>query len=121
MILEALIGALAPVAVDGVKRIINFKTGGAKPVTVDEQIRLDTAEIEKLKALAEIDRPSGNPSQWVVDLRASSRYVCAGACIFAGGIAVFLPVDTVIKTTCLELANIALGFLFGARIISNHK
>lgn len=121
MILEALIGALAPVAVDGVKRIIHYKTGGAKPVTVDEQIRLDNAEIERLKVLTELDRPVGNPSQWVVDLRASSRYVCAGICIIGGGLSVFLPVDPAVKTTCLELANIALGFLFGARIISNHK
>ena len=77
MILETIIGALVPVGIDGIKSLIGMFTGGVKPISVDEQIKMDNNEINKLQALAALDNPYGSPSQWVVDLRASSRYLGA--------------------------------------------
>ena len=40
MILETIIGALVPVGIDGIKSLIGMFTGGVKPISVDEQIKL---------------------------------------------------------------------------------
>lgn len=85
MILESLIlPAVLPAAIDALKNLfggIGRKIGGMSP---DDQIKIQMADVEKLKALAQLDNPAGTPSQWVVDLRASFRYISAGASILAG-------------------------------------
>lgn len=118
MIVESLIGALVPVGVEAIKQVITNFTGGVKPTTIAEQIHLNNAEIEKLKALAALDTPVGNPSQWVVDLRASSRYVGALITIFVGLSTLYIQeMPEQVKVIGLEAANIAFGFLFGTRIV----
>ena len=121
MILETIIGALVPVGIDGIKSLIGMVTGGVKPISVDEQIKLDNNEINKLQALAALDNPYGSPSQWVVDLRASSRYLGALFVIVVGIGTLFLPVVPEIQRIGIEAANIAFGFLFGTRIMANLK
>jgi len=121
MILETIIGALVPVGVEGIKQLIGKFTGGVKPITIDEQIRLDQSEINRIEALAKLDNPYGTPSQWVVDLRASSRYLGALTVIAVGLSTLFLPVDPYVQRIGLEAANIAFGFLFGSRIMANLK
>lgn len=121
MLLESIIGALIPVGVEGIKQAVNKWTGGVKPTTVDDQIKLDNSEIERMKAVAQLDTPVGTPSQWVIDLRASSRYIGALAVIVGGFATVFIPVDPSIKVLGVEAANIAFGFLFGSRIIVPRK
>lgn len=122
MIIETIIGALVPVAAEGIKSAINKWTGGVKPLNIDEQIKLDQSDIEKLKAVASLDNPGGTPSQWVVDLRASSRYVAAGVVILGAIAAMFTPsVPVEIQKTSLEAANIVFGFLFGSRITAGWK
>jgi hypothetical protein len=121
-LLTTLLSALLPVGVEGIKQVIVTKLGGVKATTVDEQIRLDQNDVEKLKALGTLDTPGGTPSQWVVDLRASSRYLGALFVIAAGIVAIFLPgIDVSIRAIALDAANIAFGFLFGTRIISSWK
>jgi len=118
MIIESLIGALVPVGVEAIKQLITNFTGGVKPTTIAEQIQLNDAEIEKLKALAALDTPVGNPSQWVVDLRASSRYVGALVTIAVGLSTLYIQeMPEQVKVIGLEAANIAFGFLFGTRIV----
>lgn len=119
MIIESLIGALVPVGVEGIKQVLARFFGGVRATTIDEQIKLDANEIEKIKALAALDTPIGVPSQWVIDLRASARYVGALAVIAVGISALYLPVDKGIQAIALEAANIAFGFLFGSRIVAN--
>jgi hypothetical protein len=119
MILETIIAALVPVGAEAVKQLINKFTGGVKPATIDEQIRLDQNDIERTKALAALDTPIGQPSQWVVDLRASARYVGALVVILVGVFGLFAPIDDSVKSMGLEAANIAFGFLFGSRIVSH--
>ena len=121
MILETIIGALVPVGIDGIKQLIGMFTGGVKPISVDEQIKMDNNEINKLQAIAQLDNPYGVPSQWVIDLRASSRYLGALFVIVVGIGTLFLPVEPEIQRIGIEAANIAFGFLFGTRIMANLK
>lgn len=122
MILETVVASLAPVGIEAVKQLITKWTGGYKPATIDEQLKLEQAEIERLKAIAELDRPIGSPSQWVVDLRASSRYVGALAVIAAGFSTLFMEgLDAAVIMTALDAAGICFGFLFGQRVLVNMK
>jgi hypothetical protein len=121
MILETIIGALVPVGIDGIKSLIGMFTGGVKPISVDEQIKLDQNEVNKLQAIAALDNPYGQPSQWVVNLRASSRYLGALFVIVVGIGTLFLPIEPQIQRIGIEAANIAFGFLFGTRIMANLK
>jgi hypothetical protein len=121
MILETILGALVPVGIDGIKSLIGMFTGGVKPLNVDDQIKLDQNEIAKLEAIAKLDNPYGQPSQWVIDLRASSRYLGALFVILVGISTLFLPVAPEIQRIGIEAANIAFGFLFGTRIMANLK
>jgi hypothetical protein len=118
MLIETIIGALVPVVAEGTKQVLARWFGGVRATTVDEQIKLDQNEVERLKALAELDKPIGQPSQWVIDLRASARYVGALAVIAVGISTLYFPVADVIQKMALEAANIAFGFLFGSRIVS---
>ena len=119
MILETIIAALVPVGVEGIKQVINKFVGGVKPTTIAEQIELDRLDVERAQALAALDTPVGQPSQWVVDLRASARYVGALLVIGIGVSSIYLPVDDYTKGIALEAANIAFGFLFGSRIMAH--
>ena len=117
----ALISALIPVGVEGAKQVINKAVGGPKPTTIDEQIKLEQADIARLEAVAKLDNPYGTPSQWVVDLRASARYIAAWAVILGGGAVLFTGADIQVKALAVEAISVAFGFLFGTRIVANLK
>lgn len=117
MLLESIIAALVPVGVEGIKQLIATKTGQIKATTVDEQIKLDQNEIARLEAVAKLDNPSGTPSQWVIDLRASARYIGALIVIAAGIVTLYTDIKPEVQVVALEASNIAFGFLFGSRII----
>lgn len=119
MIIETIVGALVPVGAEAIKQLVTRFTGGVRPTSIAEQIQLDQSEIERLKALAALDNPGGTPSQWVIDIRASSRYIGALLVIAVGIGSIFIPgVELKVKEIALEAANIAFGFLFGARIVN---
>jgi hypothetical protein len=119
MILETIIAALVPVGAEAIKQVINKFVGGSKPVTIEEHVAMGRLEIDRINALAVLDNPGGVPSQWVIDLRASARYVGALLVIVTGISTLFLPVDDNIRYLGIEAANIAFGFLFGSRIVAN--
>ena len=122
VLLTTLLSALIPVGVEGIKQGITALTGGIKPTTVAEQIQLEEQDIKRMAAVAALDNPGGTPSQWVVDLRGSSRYIAAFVVIFGGvGLAFISNIDFAVKAMALEAANIAFGFLFGQRILTNYK
>jgi len=121
MIIESIIGALVPVGIEGIKQVINRLTGGVKPTTVAEQIELEKIDISRIEAIARLDTPTGTPSQWVIDLRASARYIGALFVIAIGISTIFLNVPEQIQRIGIEAANIAFGFLFGSRIMANLK
>ena len=117
VLLTTLLSALLPVGVEGIKQIITTKMGGVKPTTIAEQLQIDESDIKRLQAVAALDNPGGTPSQWVIDLRASSRYIASGVVILAGCSCLFIPnIALEVKALGFEAANIAFGLLFGSRI-----
>lgn len=125
MALETILGAtLIPVLTDLVKSGAGAVTRKFLGLSVDDQIKLDNASIEKLKALASLDTPHGQPSQWVVDLRAASRYVMAAVLILSGVAVALAGVkgnDQGIITLGAEIAGFPFGFLFGERMVLSFR
>ncbi|OIP35447.1 MAG: hypothetical protein AUK27_04725 [Deltaproteobacteria bacterium CG2_30_66_27] len=117
-ILSLVVPALIPAVADGLRGIFSRLTGGAgaKPQNVEEQIKLTTAENERLKALAELDKPSENISPWVADLRASFRYVAGGLIILGAVSTLYLPADLLVQDAIWNLAGSVFAFLFGDRM-----
>lgn len=116
-LLETLIlPALLPAAVDGVKNLITKFTGGFRPANIEEQLKLDNANVERLKALAQLDNPFGTPSQWVVDLRASFRYITAGVAVGAAVLTLFVPVTDPVRELAFTWGMGAFSFIFGERM-----
>lgn len=120
-ILSVLSSALFPAGVDLVKDVVHkvFKINPAQARSVDDEIRLQTAEIEKLRALAELDKPAGEISRWVADLRASIRYILALIIFGLTGFSLFVKIDLSLKEALLNLSGIVFGFFFGDRVYIN--
>ena len=112
----ALLSALAPAAVDAVKSLfgaIGRKVGG---LSVDDQLKLQQGDVERLKALAALDNPYGTPSQWVIDLRASFRYIAASVCVLGGLAPLVIPPLAGLAPLGVEVATAAFSFIFGERM-----
>jgi hypothetical protein len=90
MIETALLGALLPAGVDLAKTMFGGLARRWGGLSVDDEIKLENAGIERLKALAVLDTPVGTPSQWVVDLRASFRYIACGIFVVGGLSTIFV-------------------------------
>jgi ABC-type multidrug transport system permease subunit len=119
-----------PAVADGLKGVFQKFFGGTKPVNVDEQIKLMQAETEKLRIIADLDRPAANISQWVADLRASFRYIAAGFILVTTmGFVIYYfnlvyvdPANKALATLLpildmlLQLAASVFSFMFGDRV-----
>ncbi len=120
MILESLLASVvAPAAIDLIKNTVGALTRKWAGLSVDEQIKINNSDIDKLKALAELDTPVGIPSQWVIDLRASFRYIAAPLVIVAGCLIVWQGI-TLTSPDIVEmgssLISMPFGFIFGERM-----
>ena len=117
-ILSLVIPALIPALADGLRGVFGRITGGAgaRPQNVEEQIKLMVAENERLKALAELDKPAENISPWVADLRASFRYIAGGLIIVSAVSTLYLPADLIVQDAIWNLAGSVFAFLFGDRM-----
>lgn len=119
LILPALITPFS----DIVKRLASRWLGRS----VDEEIKLMQAETEKLKVLAELDKPSENISVWVANLRASFRYIVVGfvvvvtAVIGVLGFILSPEARPVIISSFLEFASACTSFIIGNRIYLSLK
>jgi len=120
-LLALVLPALLPVFADGIRGVVGMftKGKGATPQNVDEAIKLMDAEVNRLKALAELDKPADNISRWVADLRASARYI-AVYLIFAGTILAVVTNSPQVDVL-LQLSGSAFFFLFGDRVYVHLK
>lgn len=115
--LETVLGLLAPAVVDGTRKLINKWTGGVQPQTIEDLAKMSQIEVDRLKALAELDKPIGDPSQWVVDLRASFRYVAVGLMWVGTLLAVLSNAPAEIIEVLLSLCGTSLSFIIGERML----
>jgi len=119
LILTSIISALAPAGIEVVKDIaggIGRKIGG---LSVEDEIKIKNADIERLKAVALLDTPAGNISPWVSNLRASFRYVAASVFVIGGFALAFTGSEY--ASVGLELAATASSFIFGERMLLSLK
>lgn len=113
-----LVTALLPMVSDGVRGLINKFTGGAgaKPANVKEAIDLMSAENERLRVVAELDKAEG-VSTWVANVRALQRPAVAFTVLlllsvmYVGNIG-----DEVDKANVLNLSSAVFSYLFGERL-----
>ena len=130
-LLALILPSLIPSALDAIKSLFGAAQRKWLGLTVEQEIELEKAAIERLKALAELDNPSGNPSQWVVDLRASFRYIAAFVSIMAGigiGYSVMFVHNgwseemlAFLFSTAIDLIGIPFSFIFGERLWKGMK
>jgi hypothetical protein len=125
-LLTLLLPSLMPAFSDGFRGLIAKITGGAggQPQNVTERIQLMEAEASKIQALASLDSVStGNPSQWIVDLRACYRYVIISAIILFTGVVVFVPdvVGASVVAVFLDMTGACMSFIIGERCYLNLK
>jgi len=130
-LLALILPSLIPAGLDAVKGLFSAAQRKWLGLTVEEEIKLEEATVKRLTALAELDNPYGTPSLWVVNLRASSRYIMAGLSILAGiglGYAILfhnVNLDEEAKTfamaTSMDLIGIPFSFIFGERLWAGMK
>ncbi|SOD41600.1 hypothetical protein [Nitrosovibrio sp. Nv4] len=116
-ILGMILPALLPMLTDGFRGLFARLTGGAggTPQNMTERIQLMEAETRKLAALADLDRPSGEVSRWVADLRASFRYVAICAIWIVTGVAVISGAAEAYTLVLLDLSGMCMSFVIGER------
>lgn len=123
-ILGLILPALVPAFTDGVRGIFAKFTGGAggTPQNMQERIQLIQAETEKLKALAALDTPSGEPSKWIVNLRACYRYVIITFILLATIFVVYSPgIQLGIVSVFLDMTGACMSFIIGERMYLSIK
>ena len=125
MILETLFaGALVPAFVDLLKGAGGAVSRKFFGLSVDDQIKLGSADVQRLEALAKLDNPYGTPTQWVVDLRASFRYIGALVVILIGSLVLWTGVgakDQLVVEMGYTLVGLPFSFIFGERLLLGLK
>ncbi|GAI73548.1 unnamed protein product [marine sediment metagenome] len=127
--LSFLLPALLPPVVDGIRSVVARFTGigAAEPKTAEQLIAVMQAETERLRVIAELDRPAGEISKWVCNLRSSFRYIMAGVIILStftlAGLdaARIIVVQSLILEGFLNLMASVFAFLFGDRVYLHLK
>ena len=124
-IVSLILPALVPAFADGARGLIAKFTGGAggQPQNITERIELMKAEAEKLQALAQLDSPTGEPSKWIIDLRASFRYVIISSIMIFTAVVVFNPdiVGATVVAVCLDMTGACMSFVIGERMYLSLK
>jgi hypothetical protein len=119
-LLSLILPALVPAFADGARGLIAKFTGGAggQPQNIKERIELMQAESAKLQALAALDSPTGEPSKWIIDLRASFRYIIISSIMIFTAIVVFNPdvVGATVVAVFLDMTGACMSFVIGERM-----
>lgn len=110
--------ALLPALADGFRglfaRLTNGK--GALPQNIDEVIKLMNAQTDRVKALADIDKPTGDTSVWVNNIRALYRYAMITIILLTTIFAVFTKQDVVVVAALLDMSGASMSFIVGERM-----
>ncbi|SHL44756.1 hypothetical protein SAMN05216428_102435 [Nitrosospira sp. Nsp11] len=116
-ILGMVLPALLPMVTDGVRGLFARFTGGAGgvPVNMAERLQLMKAETEKLRVLAELDRPAGEVSRWVADFRGAFRYIAILVIWAVTACAVLTGASELYTLPLIDLSAGTVSFLFGER------
>ena len=131
-LLALILPSLIPAGLDAVKGLFSAAQRKWLGLTVEEEIKLDEAAVKRLEALAKLDDlGSTQPSQWVVDLRSSFRYIAACVSILAGiglGYTALYSnaitseeMSTVLLPLAMDLIGIPFSFIFGERLWNGMK
>ena len=119
-LISLILPALVPAFADGARGLIAKFTGGAggQPQNVQERIELMQAEAAKLQAIAALDTPTGQPSQWIVDLRAAFRYVIISAILIFTGVSLYFTdiIGASVVSVLLDMSGCAMSFVIGERM-----
>lgn len=119
-LLSLILPALVPAFADGARGLIAKFTGGAggQPQNMKERIELMQAESAKLQALAALDSPTGEPSKWIINLRASFRYIIISSIMIFTAIVVFNPdvVGATVVAVFLDMTGACMSFVIGERM-----
>lgn len=118
-LINLILPALVPAFTDGVRGLFAKLTGGAggTPQNMQERIQLIQAETEKLKALAELDAPNGEPSKWIINLRACYRYVIVTFILLTTIIVVYSPsIPAGVVAVFLDMTGACMSFIIGERM-----
>lgn len=122
MIETMIASAVIPAGIELLKRVVGGLSdkflGNVRPQTLDDVIRLRQSDVEYAKAMAELDKPTGDISTWVANLRASYRYI-AGTVVILGGIGIqfVTGISPTVASAAWEAVNVVFGFFFGDRIM----
>lgn len=117
-LLTLLLPALLPAVTDGVRGLIARISGGAgaQAQNVGEQIQLWQAQTERLRALAELDKPTGDVSHWVSNLRGAFRYLAIAAIWATTTAAIFTHQDAAFVAVLLDMTGATMSFVIGERM-----
>lgn len=96
-----MLAVFAPVVVEAGKAAVQrfIAPDVVKPLTVDEQLKLEQSDVDRLRVIAELDRPAENVHAWVNDVRAMMRP--------------FVAVSVTVKW-CIAPQNASLDFMVGS-------
>lgn len=113
-----LLPALVPALTDGLRGLFGRLTQGkgAQPQNVAEVITLMQAQTDRLKALADLDRPAGEISRWVSNTRALFRYAAVACILLATGAAIFTGQDAAVLAVMLDMSGASMSFIIGERM-----
>ena len=114
--LEVILPSLIPVAVDGVRGLINKFTGGAgaKPSNPDDVVKLMEAETKRLQALANLEG-TGQTYKWVEAVRKLQRPFYGLAALIMYMWAISTDVDAATVTEISQWVQMFGFYLFGDR------
>lgn len=117
-LLSMVLPALVPVMADGARGLFAKFSGGAggQPQNVAERIQLMQAQNERIKALAEIDQPSGEVSQWVANTRGIFRYAVISGIWGLTALAMFTNTNEAYTLVLLDMSGASMSFIIGERM-----
>lgn len=119
-----LASAVIPAGIDLIKSVFGGLGRKWAGLSVDDEIKLSESVVTRLEALAKLDNPHGTPSQWVVDLRASFRYIVAGILVTVGAAVIvggLLLSNKEVIMIGVNLAGMPWSFIFGERMVNGFR